>query len=493
MYEGFARSEAVSGDGFTQVIRRINTYFYFALKRTTRREVALPGDLPTPADNFATWEQRWLPEIRRSLDTLAAVDLAGATDEGVARQIDDTIERVARMWMIHGFIRIGQGEFSDLCVELLDLDEVTTLRMLQGFSNKSLEADDGIRALARLAGQQPELAATVRMSAPDRLLDAVAGVAGGSQFLAAVAAYLHEFGRRSDNFAEFSLPSWREQPAPLLALVRAYLDVPDDIAERRARLVAQREATIAEVRSRISREPAELRERFESGLATAQRTTVLNEDHNYWIDQQGLHWVRQVLVEAGRRLAARGAIEAADDVFYLRIDELRQALRASGVVDLRPLVGQRRAEMEHFSAVQPPYEVGRHFPLPDGLERVFGFGTERDADAVQQPLEVTGQAASAGVLRARARLIESIGDAGRLGSGEVLVTATTSPPWTPLFGVAGAVVTDAGGSLSHVAIVAREYAIPAVVGCGDATTVIPDGALVEVNGDTGTVTILERP
>lgn len=87
----------------------------------------------------------------------------------------------------------------------------------------------------------------------------------------------------------------------------------------------------------------------------------------------------------------------------------------------------------------------------------------------------------------------SIAEAGRLGSGEVLVTATTSPPWTPLFGVAGAVVTDAGGSLSHVAIVAREYAIPAVVGCGDATLVIPDGALVEVDGDAGTVTILERP
>ena len=104
-----------------------------------------------------------------------------------------------------------------------------------------------------------------------------------------------------------------------------------------------------------------------------------------------------------------------------------------------------------------------------------------------------GQPASPGVVRARARLIASIAEAGRLGSGEVLVTATTSPPWTPLFGVAGAVVTDAGGSLSHVAIVAREYAIPAVVGCGDATLVIPDGALVEVDGDAGTVTILGRP
>ena len=367
MYAGFARADAAAGEDLTQVVKRINTYFYFTLKRTVAREIALPGDLPAPADNYATWEQLWLPEIRRNLDTLAAIDLEGLTDEGVARQIDDTIERVARMWMIHGFILIGQGDFADLCAELLDLDQAIAFRMLQGFPNKSLQADDGIRELARLVGQQPELAATVRTCAPEKLLDAVAGVAGGAQFLAAVAAYLHEFGRRSDNFTEFSLPSWREQPAPLLALVRAYLDVPDDVAVRRARLVAQREATIAEVRGRLARQSAEVRERFESALAMAQRTTMLNEDHNYWIDQQGLHWVRQVLVEAGRRLAARGAIEAADDVFYLRIDELREVLRASEAANLRSLVDQRRAEMEHFAAVDAV--VRRRRGRRDGCRR----------------------------------------------------------------------------------------------------------------------------
>lgn len=497
LYGGFARSDAVRGDELTVAVKRINTFFYIAARPRSGYEAALPGDLPEAADNYATWERRWLPEIEDSLAQLAAFDLAGATDEGVARQIDETIERVARMWMIHGLIEFGQSDFVDLCEELLETDEATAIRMLQGFPNKSLEADDGVRALARLAGQQPELAATVRASAPAELLDAVAGVAGGAQFLAAVDSYLDEFGRRSDNFTELSLPSWSEEAAPLLALVRAYLDTlpdaPDEGGERRARVVEQREAAIAEAWARLAGEPAALRERFERELATAQQRTMLNEDHNYWIDQQGMHWVRQALVEGGRRLAARGAIEQASDVFYVRIDELREALRASEVTELRSLVAERQAEMEHFAGVQAPHELGTHYPLPDSLQRIAGFGEDRPAGAPEQPAEVQGQAASAGVLRARARLIASIGEAGRLGRGEVLVTATTSPPWTPLFGVAGAVVTDAGGSLSHVAIVAREYGIPAVVGCGDATRVIPDGALVEVDGDAGTVKILERP
>ena len=493
LYGGFSRSDAARGDDVTELVRRINTYFYIAEGPFSGREEALPGDLPVVADNYATWERRWLPEIEQSLATLAAFDLAGASDEAVARQIDETIERVARMWMIHGLIKFGQWDFVDYCAQSLDADQATAIRMLQGFPNKSLQADDGVRALARLAGQQPELAATVRACAPGVLLEAVAGVAGGAQFLAAVAAYLEEFGRRSDNFTELSLPSWTEQPAPLLALVRAYLDVPDDAGARRARLVEQREATIAEARARLAGGPAAVRERFERELAMAQRGTMLNEDHNYWIDQQGMHWVRQALVEGGRRLAARGAIELADDVFYLWIDELRAALRASQVTDLRSLVAERRAEMEHFAAIRAPHELGTHQPVPDAIQRIVGFGEDRPAGAPPQPAQVRGQPASPGVVRARARLIASIAEAGRLGSGEVLVTATTSPPWTPLFGVAGAVVTDAGGSLSHVAIVAREYAIPAVVGCGDATLVIPDGALVEVDGDAGTVTILGRP
>jgi pyruvate,water dikinase len=103
---------------------------------------------------------------------------------------------------------------------------------------------------------------------------------------------------------------------------------------------------------------------------------------------------------------------------------------------------------------------------------------------------VQGQAAAVGVRRGRARIIHTLADAGKLQPGEVLITKATTPPWTPLFGVATAVVTDTGGILSHCAVVAREYGIPAVVGTGQATQIFRDGQLLEVNGTVGTVCLL---
>jgi pyruvate,water dikinase len=107
------------------------------------------------------------------------------------------------------------------------------------------------------------------------------------------------------------------------------------------------------------------------------------------------------------------------------------------------------------------------------------------------PNLLQGNAGSPGMARGPARVIRLLAEAAKLEPGDVLVAETTAPPWTPLFASAAAVVTDTGGILSHCAIVAREYGIPAVVGAGTATTVIQDGQMVEVNGQAGTVRIIE--
>ena len=104
--------------------------------------------------------------------------------------------------------------------------------------------------------------------------------------------------------------------------------------------------------------------------------------------------------------------------------------------------------------------------------------------------EVRGNPGSSGKVTGTARVILTIADAGRLQQGEILVTATTSPPWTPFFATAGGIVTDTGGAISHCAIVAREYGIPAVVGAAGATARIKDGQTIEVDGDEGAVRIL---
>ena len=135
-------------------------------------------------------------------------------------------------------------------------------------------------------------------------------------------------------------------------------------------------------------------------------------------------------------------------------------------------LAKRRAEQAAFRAAQPPAFLG---------QPPAGFPTSG---------VIAGTGASAGVYEGRARVIRSLAEAGRLADGEVLVCGVTAPTWTPYFALAGAVVTDAGGALSHTAVVAREYGIPAVTGTRTGTRDIPDGATIRVDGLRGTVSLL---
>jgi pyruvate,water dikinase len=143
--------------------------------------------------------------------------------------------------------------------------------------------------------------------------------------------------------------------------------------------------------------------------------------------------------------------------------------------------------MERWSRITPPESIGA--PPPDVEEptnRYWGGGTLRS----DRPGELKGHAASAGVARGVARVIPSLDQGPRLKRGDVLVTRTTMPPWTPLFAIAGAIVTETGGVLSHAAVTAREYRLPAVLSVQDATRLIRDGQAVEVDGSNGIVRIL---
>jgi pyruvate,water dikinase len=232
---------------------------------------------------------------------------------------------------------------------------------------------------------------------------------------------------------------------------------------------------------------------FEAQLKAAQDAAMVSEDHTYWIDFRSAYQVRQVLLEFGRRFAVAGALDAPNDVFCLTVDELRETAAALPRIDRRPLVAGRQAELHYFRTVQPSAVVGTlpAEPPPDTpLGRAVGKFLGAPPAVSSDPREVHGNAGSPGSVRGPAKVLRSLSDSSKLHRGDVLVAETTSAPWTQLFATAAAIVTDAGGVLSHCAVVAREYAIPAVVGTGNATTTIRDGDIVEVDGDHGIVRIL---
>ena len=180
--------------------------------------------------------------------------------------------------------------------------------------------------------------------------------------------------------------------------------------------------------------------------------------------------LRQPALAAGHKLLAADAIDALEDVFFLDFEEI-EALDGGEIPGLRLLIADRRAEYAFWRNIVPPVAIGEPTRA----------GTAADEGSIK------GVGASKGRAQGRARLILSLTDADLLQPGDVLVTTSTTSAWTPLFLNAAAVVTDSGGILSHCAVVAREYALPAVVGTLTATRLIRDGTLIDVDGTRGKV------
>jgi rifampicin phosphotransferase len=298
-------------------------------------------------------------------------------------------------------------------------------------------------------------------------------------------AYLLRFGGRS-RLHELSEPRDAERPELVLASVRLLLERPRDLPAERAERARLRDSLEHDVLAGLA-EPD--RAAFADVLARVCAAVPLEETHAYHIDYPGLQATREALLGFGRRLVTEGRLEASADVFLLRLGELRDAVARSWGEPLQSLARERAERLRAARGQAPEPWIGAP-PDPDAavppmLAKFYGV----PGSAVWDGEVLQGTSASPGRAVGTARVVMGPDDFARLEAGDVLVCATTTPAWTPLFASAGALVTDTGGILSHAAIVAREYGLPAVVGCDVATSAIPDGARIEVDGGAGRVRV----
>ena len=248
-----------------------------------------------------------------------------------------------------------------------------------------------------------------------------------------------------------------------------------------AALVEARHAAEEAAFTALASSPRRLRA-FQRLLADAQHLVPLREEQ---VAELTIAWpvMRRAVVRIGEALAARGMIAEPDDIFFLTRDEVRSALGDGGPAS-RLEVAARRSSRELQARLVPPLLVGRLNPLLkklfDGMSRAFGAVPSDTAI-------VSGTPASPGRASGAVRVIRGPEQFDELERGEILVASITAPAWTPLFTRAAAVVTDVGSPAAHASIIAREYGIPAVVGCGDATARLRTGMRVTVDGTTGNV------
>ncbi len=369
--------------------------------------------------------------------------------------------------------------------------------LLLGFDSQPLRAEKALYDIAEWSRQQPALAALLTQAPaseagaliahaqPPTGVDAAIWQEWQSRFR----TYLGEFGHATYNL-DFMYPVAADYPDPLYETFKYYVQGKGkDPYARQAEAVAARVRATQTQLNRLDPARANL---FRRLLHWAQSAGPVREDA---LADIGLGWplLRTLLLELGDRLARAGAIAARDDIFWLEDAEVTQAAAAldGGQRELDSLaarVEERKMIWRGQKRALAPQILPENSRLNNRwIATMMPAATEKQSGPV-----IKGAAVGAGSVTATARVLHDPSDFTQMQPGDVLVAAITTPAWTPLFALASAVVTDIGGPMSHGSIVAREYGIPAVLGTGVATKRIVSGQQIRVDGDAGTVTLLDE-
>ncbi|MCC6791907.1 MAG: hypothetical protein IT336_09485 [Thermomicrobiales bacterium] len=445
------------------------------------------------------WREEHLPALRAHHARLREIDVETVSMDGIVAAIDEVDDILREIWAIHFRVAIpmlmGLQIFDEFYADVFGGTEGDGHALLVGVASESMNAGLGLYDLAQRANALG-LAPVFQETPSSDLLAVLEQTAPGRTFVAELGDYLRAYGLRQDLF-DMMTPTWLEDPTFALSSIRNYIQSGRDARAEYAALQQAAEDAIAAARKHLASYPEAVRGQFEGLLQIGRAASFLQEEHNFYIDQQALSLVRLFYVRIGGRLADAGVLADPDDIFMLTHDELRDLV---GNPDpegqrerIRALVVTRREQFEQASTLTPPPFLGpppagpppSDNPMGRALGRFFG-GPPRQSD---NPGELKGNAGSRGVVSGTAFVARTLEEANGLRPGEILVAVTTMPAWTPLFGVAAAVVTETGGPLSHCAIVAREYGIPAVVGAHGATRAIKPGQRITVDGGQGIVTI----
>ncbi|SCF41595.1 rifamycin-inactivating phosphotransferase [Micromonospora saelicesensis] len=316
--------------------------------------------------------------------------------------------------------------------------------------------------------------------AHDDFLDELPKVAGGAEARAAIEAYLDRYGMRCVGEIDITRPRWSERPGTLVPVLLDNIKLFEPGAARRRFEQGQQQAQqqAHEVLTRLRALPDGQQKADETArmIDRVRTFTGYREYPKYDIISRYFIYKQALLAEA-ERLVRAGVLTETEDVFYLTFQEFHEAARTHRVDD--ELIRQRRDAFRSYQALTPPRVL-----TSDG-EAITGAYRRDDVPAGA----LAGVPVSSGTVEGRARVILDMAQAD-LEAGDILVTAHTDPSWTPLFvGIAG-LVTEVGGLMTHGAVIAREYGLPAVVSVLDATRLIRDGQRIRVHGSDGYVEIL---
>jgi pyruvate,water dikinase len=326
----------------------------------------------------------------------------------------------------------------------------------------------------------PDVVAFLEKAEDESFLDELPRLAGGAQARDAIKAFLDEYGMRCVGEIDITKPRWSERPTALLPVILGNVNMFEPGAAER-RFEQGRRAASSKERQLLARLRAlpggeEKAEQAKQMIDRVRTFIGYREYPKYGMVSRYFVYKQALLAEADRLVQA-GVVPEPEDIFYLSLGELADVVRTRRLDG--KLIRRRKDAFASYQGLTPPRVL-----TSDG-EAIAGAYRRRDLP----PGALVGLPVSAGTIEGRARVILEMADA-ELEAGDILVTAYTDPSWTPLFVAIKGLVTEVGGLMTHGAVIAREYGLPAVVGVQHATQLIRDGQRIRVHGTDGYIELL---
>ena len=513
--------------------RILNGFVYFSPVAVAPEniEARIPQFLDRAGHYFGNWNDLYANWKKKVLAMIAELDAISFTDlpdvvpvewvkEG--RGLDNTnalfeaydkaIELSYKIWQYHfEFLNLGYAAYLDFFgfvkSQFPTIPDQAIAKMVQGVDSELFRPDDEIKKLARLALELGVDEALMTGSV-DEALAAVAKAPNGAKWLKAWKdAQDPWFNFTSGNGFYSTDKYWIDHLDIPMGYLRDYIPRAKDgeyIERPTERLLKERDRVTSEYREMMDEEAQAV---FDGKLGLARTVFPYVEDHNFYIEHWALGVFWRKMRELSTLLQGAGFWDEADGMFFLHRNEVRDvlwdyaaswaigtqnvgsAIWPAEVARRRKLVAALASEPPLPALNDPPEVITEPFTImlwgitSDAIDRWTGKGDESGG--------LKGMAAAPGAVEGIARVLRSPDQLGELKKGEILVTPVTAPSWAPVFGKIAAAVTDIGGMMSHAAIVCREYGLPAVTGTGTATAKIKTGMRLRVDGNTGTVTILD--
>lgn len=486
-------------------------------KEIREREAKFKEALKPFLEDFdGIWEKN-KQELQRIYQKLLDFNPEKARNIDYIRLHWDCMESIFRVWEIH-FIGMHTSYaawvlLEEECKKRFGLDDKSEdfQDMFRGFDNEIYRVDKEMWELAKIASEMG-LSEVFKEKSGEELASELQLTNKGKEWWQKFMDFLRVRGWRSISSISIADPYWLEVPSVPLEKIRGFI-VRGEVSrkdyildERRKEIAKRREAAINKLMEKI---PDAEKAWFRSLINLAQKASSYSEEHDYFCEMMHCAVLRRSYLCIGKWLAENGCIDRPEDVIFLVSPEIEMCILVPRQNDMRWITRRRRAQWEQWRArfakegeFRPPVYTDRAniqeavaLDLLPSMHPVFikiVVGELPTVSAEEIGADIVGICGCPGVAEGRARVILRYQDLDQLQPGEILVCPQTNPEWTPAFGIAAGIIANRGGTLSHAAIIAREYNVPTIVNTFVACEKIKTGQRIRMDASKGAIYILDK-